>query len=43
MTNEQDNNYWQQNDKSVLGSVFLMLGVFAAVMVVVAIGIGFVL
>ncbi len=43
MANQQDSSYWQQGDKSVMGSVFLMLGVFAAVMVCVAIGVSFVL
>jgi hypothetical protein len=36
-------NFWQQDDKSIIGKVFLMVGVFAAVMTGVAIGIGFVL
>lgn len=39
----QQANYWQQDDKSVIGKVFLMVGVFALVMTVVAIGISFVL
>lgn len=43
MVNQQDSSYWQQDDKSVMGSVFIMLGAFAAVMICVAIGISFVL
>lgn len=43
MANQQDSSCWQQDDKSVMGSVFVMLGVFAAVMICVAIGISFVL
>lgn len=43
MVNEHGNSYWQQNDKSIMGSVFIMLGAFAAIMVCVAIGISFIL
>ena len=43
MANEQNSSYWQQDDKSVMGKVFLVLGIFAAVMACVAVGISFVL
>lgn len=39
----EQQNYWQQDDKSTMAKVFLMVGVFAAVMTCVAIGIGFIL
>jgi hypothetical protein len=35
--------FWQQDDKATIGKVFLMVGVFAAVMVVVAIIVGIIL
>ncbi|HQQ63930.1 MAG TPA: hypothetical protein PLF22_10195 [Pseudomonadales bacterium] len=36
-------NFWQQDDKSTMGKVFLMVGVFALLMTGVAVGISFVL
>ena len=39
MASENNTNYWQQDDKSVIGKVFLMVGAFAAIMAIVAIGI----
>jgi len=35
----QQETYWQQEDKSTIGKVFLMVGVFAVVMALVAVGI----
>ena len=39
----EQQNYWQQDDKYIMGKVFMMVGFFAAVMTAVAIGISVVL
>ena len=39
----EQETYWQQEDKSTIGKVFLMVGVFAVVMAVVAVVVGFIL
>lgn len=43
MANQQHSTYWQADDKAVISKVFLVLGAFAVIMTVVAIGIGIVL
>jgi hypothetical protein len=39
----EQQTFWQEEDKSTIGKVFLMVGVFAVIMVLVAVGVGFVL
>jgi hypothetical protein len=39
----EQETYWQQEDRSTIGKVFLMVGVFAVVMAVVAVVVGFIL
>ena len=39
----EQQSYWQEDDKSTIGKVFLMVAVFAGVMAAVAIGVSFVL
>jgi hypothetical protein len=39
----QQETYWQQEDKSTIGKVFLMVGVFAVIMALVAVGVSIVL
>ncbi len=39
----EQQSYWQQGDKSTMAKVFIMVGAFAAVMAVVAIGVSMVL
>lgn len=39
----EQQTYWQQEDKSTIGKVFLMVGVFAVVMAAVAVGVSFIL
>lgn len=39
----QQGDFWQQDDKSIIGKVFIMVGAFAVVMAVVAVGISLVL
>ena len=39
----QQETYWQQEDKSTIGKVFLMVGVFAVVMALTAVGVSIVL
>ncbi len=41
MTEQQ--TFWQQEDKSIIGKIFLMVGAFAVLMTLVAVGISFVL
>jgi hypothetical protein len=42
MTSTENSTYWQADDKSIIVKVFLMLGLFGAVMIAIAIGISFV-
>jgi hypothetical protein len=35
--------YWQADDKSIMAKIFIMVGMFAAVMTAVAFGIGIIL
>lgn len=37
MASSEQNTYWQADDKSIIGKVFLMVGVFAVVMAIVAV------
>lgn len=39
----EQQTFWQQEDKSTMGKVFLMVGAFAVLMALVAVGISFVL
>lgn len=41
MTEQQ--TFWQQEDKSIIGRIFLMVGVFAIIMAVIAVGLSFAL
>jgi hypothetical protein len=39
----EQQTFWQQEDKSIIGKIFLMVGVFAVLMTLIAVGISFVL
>ncbi|HSC76701.1 MAG TPA: hypothetical protein VLB90_10755 [Pseudomonadales bacterium] len=39
----EQQTFWQGEDKSIIGKVFLMVGVFAVIMSLVAIGLSFAL
>lgn len=39
----EQQTYWQEEDKSTIVKIFLMVGAFAVLMTLVAIGISFVL
>lgn len=43
MASPEQNTYWQADDKSIMGKVFLMVGVFAVVMIGVAVVVSFIL
>lgn len=43
MAPTEPNQYWQQDDKVVMGKILLTIGAFAGIMTVVAIVIGFVI
>lgn len=43
MASTEQSNYWQQDDKAVMGKIFITIGAFAAIMIVVAVAIGLVL
>lgn len=43
MAATEQQTFWQQDDKSVMGKIFLTIGAFAGVMVITAIVIGAIL